>query len=147
MTFPSKPQLLSFITCDNIHVDPTTRKHTLLGLFSGIQVVQFPMVHPRMFVFITLSEVSQGEHSCRLSLALPGEEPLFEHEQQFKSGGPLQRIHLISQLQNMKFERDGDYGFMVEIDDDPILVTNFSVRAIQLPPGVQMPPQQQPPQQ
>lgn len=139
MSMTNNPQLLSFLTCDNIHVDPTTRKYTLLGLFSGLQAVRFPMTHPRMFVFVTLSDLSQGEHEQRLSLSLPGQEPLFSVEQKFQSNGPLQRIHLVNHLQNLKFEQDGDYGFMLEIDDEPILVTNFAVHALQMPPGMKLP--------
>lgn len=137
----SKPQLLSFLTCDNIHLDPTSQKYTLLGLFSGIQAMKFPMKQPRMFVFIAITDVSTGDHTARLSLALPGEAPIFEGDQTFKSQGPLQRLHLVSNLQGLEFQRDGDYGFMLEIDDEPILVTNFSVRQMQLPPGMQLPPQ------
>ena len=141
MPIASQPQLLSFITCDNIHRDPSTGKYTLLGLFGGLQAVQFPLTHPRMLVFITLSDVASGDHSHRLSLSLPGQEPVWQVEQPFKSAGPLQRIHIIDQLQNVTFERDGDYGFMLEIDDDPLLVTNFPVRSIQLPPGMKLPQQ------
>ncbi|MGF1451918.1 MAG: hypothetical protein ACFB21_07595 [Opitutales bacterium] len=139
MAISNKPQLLSFLTCDNVHVDPGTRKHTLLGLFSGLQAMQFPMKHPNMFVFISLTELGEGEHKQRLSLALPGQEPLVEREQAFKVNSPLQRVQLINQLQNVEFPHSGDYDFMLEIDDEPVLVLTFPVREVQLPPGMKTP--------
>ena len=136
----SKPLVLSFLTCDNIHVDPTTQKYTLLGLFSGLQVVRLPTKHPRMFLFIALTDVSTGEHHGKLSMALPGQDPIFEAEQTFTSQGPLQRIHLVMHMQNIEFRQDGDYSFMFEVDDEPIVVTSFAVRRLQMPPGM-MPPE------
>jgi hypothetical protein len=136
----SKPLLLSFLTCDNIHVDPTSQKYTLLGLFSGLQAVQFPMRHPRMFLFIALSDIASGEHTAKLTLELPGQSPIFEAEQKFKSAGPLQRIQLVSHMQNTEFPHDGDYSFMLDIDDELLLVTSFPVRQLNLPAGMQQPP-------
>ena len=135
MPLSCRPQLLSFLTCDNVHMDPMTRKYTLLGLFSGLQAVQFPMSHPRMFTFTSLTELPEGEHQQRLSLALPGQDPIFSTEQTFKVAGPLQRVQLINHLQNINFPHEGDFDFMLEIDEDPLLVISFPVRAIQLPPG------------
>lgn len=136
MSNPTRPQLLSFLICDNVHVDPATRKYTLLGLFTGIQVMQFPATHGRMFIFISLSELSAGDHVQHLSLALPGQDPIYESEQTFQSAGPMQRIQLIHQLQRIEFPHAGDYDFMLEVDDEPILVHAFPVRSVQLPPGM-----------
>ncbi len=138
MANPSKPQLLSFLTCDGVHQDPSTRKYTLLGLFNGLQGVQFPMTHPRMFAFVNLSELREGEHQLRLSLALPGQEPVFMGEQTFHAAGPLQRVQHVIQMLNISFPHDGDYDFMLEIDDEVLLIVAFPVRALQMPPGVRL---------
>jgi hypothetical protein len=42
----SKPQLLAWLLCDAVHIDPGTGKHTILGVFSNIMAKRFPVVHP-----------------------------------------------------------------------------------------------------
>src|SRR5690606_23798218 len=62
----SKPQLLAWITCDGVHIDPGSGKHTLLGVFSNIKARRFPVVHPRMVWFITLTDLQVGKHVIRI---------------------------------------------------------------------------------
>ena len=38
-----------------VHVDPGTGKHTILGVFSAIRGRQFPLTHPFMIWFLTLT--------------------------------------------------------------------------------------------
>jgi hypothetical protein len=40
----SKPQLLAWLTCDGVHIDPSSGKHTILGIFSNIQARHFPVL-------------------------------------------------------------------------------------------------------
>ncbi len=125
----SKPQLLCFATCDGVHLDPTSGKYYLLGMFSSLRAAQYPVVHPQMVWFISLADVSIGDHQLRLSLSLPGEVPIMQVERQFESKSPLHRIHLVNQLKNLRFEQAGDYAAAIEVDDEPILVTSFGVLA------------------
>ena len=53
----SKPQLLAWLTCDGVHIDPATGKHTVLGVFSNIHSDQFPLIHPLMFWFLNGSSL------------------------------------------------------------------------------------------
>ncbi|WOO39522.1 DUF6941 family protein [Rubellicoccus peritrichatus] len=123
----SKPLLLSFVTCDGVHLDNGSGKYYLLGIFSNIRGRQFPVIHPQMFWFIVLTDVAVGEHTLKVSLGIPGEEPVMHIERPFESKSPLHRIHLINEIKNLKFEKAGDYGAVVEVDDEPILVTSFGV--------------------
>jgi hypothetical protein len=123
----SKPQLLAWITCDGVHVDPGSGKHTLLGIFSNIRARQFPVVHPHMIWFLTVADVPTGEHKLRISLGLDDTKlaPLIERP--FRSEGPLQRINLINEIRNLTFPAAGDYSITLEIDDEMILATNITV--------------------
>lgn len=123
----SKPLLLSFVTCDGVHLDHGTGKYYLLGIFSNIRGRQFPVIHPQMFWFIVLTDVAVGEHTLKVSLGIPGEEPVMQIQRPFESKSPLHRIHLINEIKNLKFEQAGDYGAVLEVDDEPILVTSFGV--------------------
>ncbi|MBC2595548.1 hypothetical protein H5P28_14875 [Ruficoccus amylovorans] len=130
----SKPQLLIFATCDGVHVEPSTGKHYLMGIFSSLRARDFPVVHPQMVWFISLTDVSVGEHTLNLSLGLPGMQPLMSVSRPFESKSPLHRIHIINQLQNVHFDQPGDYTAAIEVDDEPILVTSFGVIALGNPP-------------
>ncbi|MBT5901345.1 MAG: hypothetical protein HOH58_04465 [Opitutaceae bacterium] len=123
----SKPQVLTWLTCDGVHIDPATGKHTILGVFSNIRGRQFPLTHPFMVWFLTLSDVPEGEHTIKLSMGLDPTnlQPLIERP--FKSSGPIQRINLINEVRNLTFKDPGDYGIIVEIDEEPLLATNLQV--------------------
>ncbi len=123
----SKPQLLAWITCDGVHIDPSTGKHTLLGVFCNIGGPNFPLVHPFMIWFLTITDCSPGSHKIRISLGLDPTEmrPLLERP--FESRSPLERINLVNEIINLSFPRPGDYGILVEIDDEPLLATNLTV--------------------
>jgi hypothetical protein len=123
----SKPQLLVWITCDAVHIDPSSGKHTLLGVFSSIKARQFPVTHPLMIWFLTLTDCSPGKHLIKISVGLDMEhmQPVIQRD--FESQSPLHRINLINEMRNCRFEQPGDYSILIEVDDEPLLVTSMSV--------------------
>jgi hypothetical protein len=122
-----KPQVLVWITCDGVHIDPSSGKHTILGVFSNIRARQFPVVHPFMIWFMTLSDVAQGEHKIRISLGLDPANATPIIDRKFESQSPMQRINLINEIRNLSFAGPGDYSIIIEVDDDPLLATSITV--------------------
>ncbi len=125
----SKPQILTWITCDGVHIDPGSGKHTLLGVFSNIKARRFPVVHPRMMWFLTLTDVTVGKHTVRILFGLGVDHPKPIVSRQFESQSPLQRINLINEIRNLAFSEPGDYSITIEIDDEPVLVTSLPVNS------------------
>ena len=123
----SKPQLLVWLTCDGVHIDPGSGKHTLLGVFSNIRARAFPVTHPLMIWFITLTDVSTGQHRIRLSMGLDPTQPVELLDRPFESQSPLHRINLINEMRNLSFAQPGDYSILIEIDDEPLLSTSLTV--------------------
>lgn len=123
----SKPQLLAWMTCDGVHIDPASGKHTILGVFSSIRARQFPVVHPFMIWFLTITDCQPGMHTMKISIGLEPENMMKVIEREFESQNPLQRVNLINELRNCSFPQEGDYHILIEVDDEPVLVTNFSV--------------------
>jgi len=123
----SKPQLLAWLTCDAVHIDPGSGKHTLLGVFSNIKAHHFPVAHPFMIWFLTLSDCSAGQHRIRISLGLDPTNMQQLLDRPFESQSPLQRINLINEIRNLTFPAPGDYSIMIDVDDEPLLATNLTV--------------------
>jgi len=125
----SKPQLLAWVTCDGVHIDPGSGKHTLLGVFSNISARQFPVTHPFMIWFLTICDCAPGEHRIRISMGLDATHPQPLIERPFASQSPLHRINLINEIRNLTFPQPGDYSIIIEIDDEPLLATNLTITA------------------
>jgi len=123
----SKPQLLAWMTCDGVHIDPSSGKHTILGAFSNIRARQFPVVHPFMIWFLTVSDCTPGKHTMKISIGLEPTNMMKVIEREFESHSPMQRISLINELRNCSFPQAGDYNILVEVDDDVVLATHLSV--------------------
>jgi hypothetical protein len=123
----SKPQLLAWITCDGVHIDPGSGKHTILGIFSNIQARQFPVTHPFMVWFLTITDCAPGEHKMRISIGRDPTrmQPLLERP--FATEGPLQRINLINEIRNLSFPVPGEYSLLIEVDDETLLVTSLTI--------------------
>ena len=123
----SKPQLLAWLTCDGVHIDPGSGKHTILGIFSNIQARQFPVTHPFMIWFLTITDCAAGQHKLKISMGTgpTSMQPLLERP--FESQSPLDRINLINEIRNLTFPAAADYALLIEIDDEPLLATNITV--------------------
>jgi hypothetical protein len=124
---PSKAQLLVWLTCDAVHLDAASGKHTILGVFSNIKARSFPVIHPHMVWFMTLTDVQPGSHRIKLSMGLDPTNPTELIHRQFESQSPLHRINLINELHNLRFDQPGDYSIVIEVDDETILATNLTV--------------------
>ena len=128
-----KPQILSFLTCDGVHFDNASGKYFLLGVFSGIRAIKFPVTHPRMYWFLTLTDVPAGTHKLTVSMNLPTESAKPIIKRGFKSRSPGDRIHIVNELNNLNFETPGDYGIVVDVDDDLLMATSFQVSQLNAP--------------
>lgn len=122
-----KPQLLSWLTCDAVHSDPATGKHTILGVFSNIRAARFPVVHPSMVWFLALTGCAAGEHHLHISMGPSASSTKELLVRPFASQGPQHRINIINEIRGLSFPKAGDYAVVIKIDDTPLLVTTLSV--------------------
>jgi hypothetical protein len=123
----SKPQLLCWLTCDAVHIDPASGKHTILGVFSNIRAQRFPVTHPYMVWFLTITDCSAGERRLKISIGLDPTRLQPFIDRTFNSQGPLMRINLINEIRNLPFPQPGEYAILVEIDDEPLLATSLTL--------------------
>lgn len=120
-------QVLCWITCDGVHIDPSSGKHYILGVFSNIRVREFPAIHPVMVWFLTLTDVPTGKHQLTISLGELTDMPQTIVDREFESKSPAMRLNLINQIQNLRFTKPGDYSVTIDIDGETLLVTSFGV--------------------
>jgi len=80
-----------------------------------------------MIWFISLTDCKAGEHTLTISMGLPMEEQRQILSRDFKSDSPVQRINLINEIHNLKFEEAGNYSVHIEVDDETILAMTFPV--------------------
>jgi hypothetical protein len=66
-TEKSSPLGLAIIVCDQIIEDKLTNKKSLIGIFNQIATASFPCTHPRVAVFVCLTE-GRGNYSARLRI-------------------------------------------------------------------------------
>jgi hypothetical protein len=123
----SKPQLLTWITCDAAHIDAASGKHTLLGVFSNIKAHRYPVTHPNMVWFLTITDCAAGNHRMRISMGIDPTRMQALIVRPFESQGPLQRINLINEIHNLTFAEPGDYALLVEVDEEPLLATQLTL--------------------
>lgn len=123
----SKPQLLAWLTCDGVHIDPGSGKHTILGIFSNIHAREFPLIHPFMIWFLSLTDCAPGEHRLRISMGFEEATPSRLIERPFVSHSPLDRINLINEIRGLPFPAAGEYSLLIEIDEELLLSTSIVV--------------------
>ena len=62
-----KPDVLSLLVCDQILIDRLTGKTSLIGMFSTIGAPRYPVRHPQLCVFASLTD---GRGKTPLELAI-----------------------------------------------------------------------------
>jgi hypothetical protein len=81
-----------------------------------------------MVWFLTLTDLQPGEHTLRLSYGLTMENLSRIVERTFSSRNPLDKLNLVNDLHNLKFSEPGVYQILVEVDEEPIVVTSLAVQ-------------------
>lgn len=56
MEHPQQPDVLSLLVCDQILIDRLTGKTSLIGMFSNIAAPNFPVRHPQLCVFASMTD-------------------------------------------------------------------------------------------
>ncbi|MEX0716338.1 MAG: hypothetical protein WD066_07125 [Planctomycetaceae bacterium] len=115
------PYHLVMVVCDQIVMDPSTKKRTLFGIFDEIGATAVPAIHPRMSVYVTLTD-GRGSTPFTFRLVDVDEErePIFEVEDSVEFRDPLQIRHLEFHFQNVTFPAFGEYRFQLIFDGDMI---------------------------
>lgn len=116
------PFALSMIICDAVHIDPSTRKPTILGCFGSIGAAQFPAMHPSLVVFAELTD-GRGMVPIKLRVIDVDEQnpPIAEAEGEVDLTDPLAVGMLVMGFVGMVFPEPGEYRVQLFSGSEPLL--------------------------
>jgi len=127
------PLGIAIVVCDQIIEDKLTSKKSLIGIFNQIAAANFPCTHPRVSVFVCLTE-GRGDYGARLRIV---------HEETgtvvADLNGPIQFpdanavVELNFDLIGLTFPQAGLYSIEFYCDDALVLERRFHVAKLKTP--------------
>jgi hypothetical protein len=127
------PFPLAMVICDCIYRDPFTNKYTLIGTFSTVTALRFPVVHPHLFIYAALTG-GRGSIPIRLILTGPDEQEIVEVGGEYNAGDDPRMIEEVGLgLPNVPFPLPGEYRLSLFANNEFMIERRLLV--IQLPHG------------
>ncbi len=110
-TVPSsiKPTAIALVVCDNIYSEPGG-KTALVGLFNGIAAHKFPVKHPRMAVFASVTDLREGSTAKLEIVHAETDGVVVSAEGPFPEGySPITVVDMNFIFNNIVFKEEGTY--------------------------------------
>ena len=121
MVSKPKPIPLAMIICDMVIEDKKTGKKSLIGIFDNINAPTAPCTHPRLNVFVSLTE-GIGQYVGKLRCVKSDTNAvIFEGKGEMSFKDRHQRLEFNFELCNLSFPEFGEYRFDLFCDDQPII--------------------------
>jgi len=130
MTSMVKPTPIALVVCDSIYQEPGG-KVALVGLFNSISTRTFPVVHPRLGVFASVTGLREGSHAKLEIVHGETEEVVVSANGPFPKGAtPLVVADLHFIFTNVRFPEEGTYFIRFWGNDHLLMMRPFEVRAV-----------------
>ncbi len=130
MSDKPSPTGLAIVICDQIIEDKQTHKKSLIGIFNQIGAGRFPCRHPRMAVYVSLTEGREA-YAVRLRV---GFEETGQTIGEVTGQIEFANIHAVAELHfnlvNLTFPQPGLYAIEFYCDDLLVLERRFQVLQI-----------------
>jgi hypothetical protein len=102
-----EPKCIALVVCDDVYED-SQQKRALVGLFTRIVAKQFPAGHPKICVFVSVTELRR-QTTCKLDIVGDDHEPIFELSGPFPQDSPTVLCDIVFELNNVVFPEPGNY--------------------------------------
>ncbi|MCK6483346.1 MAG: hypothetical protein HUU22_03420 [Phycisphaerae bacterium] len=126
-----RPTPIALVVCDTIYREQPGNKTALVGLFNNIRARSFPVTHPRMAVFASVTGLREGSrvkleivHGETDRLVVVAEGPLPD------GATPTAIADLNFVLTDVVFPEEGRYYIRFWGNDHLLLMRPFDVRRI-----------------
>jgi len=124
---------LGMIICDTVIQDIKTKKKSLIGIFSQINAVRAPIQHPKMVVFLVLTE-GNGRYDCELRCVRDDDHAaVMTAKGRIDFKNPQQVLELAFDLNGPVFPDFGHYRFEFFAEGEPVISRKFRVIRVQMP--------------
>jgi hypothetical protein len=127
---PARPLVLALVVCDGVWRDPSSGKHSLMGVFSGLSAGVFPVQHPGLAVYAALTE-GYGMAQVRVAVVDDGgAQVIAEATVQVAFTDPRQVVELTVGMQTLTFPLPGGYRIQLIADGHILLERRLAVRQL-----------------
>lgn len=127
MPMRPKPIALAMVICDTVIEDKKTGKKSLIGLFNNVTSNKVPCIHPRLNVFISLTE-GNGDYIGKLKCIYVDEgKPLAELSGPFIFSSPNQIIELNFEIRGVPLPKYGNYRFEFFCNNEMLIARKFKL--------------------
>jgi hypothetical protein len=112
---PHHPKFNAMLVCDVTLRDAETGKVSLIGIFSDVRALSFPVLQPSLSVYLNLSDV-QGDYDLKIELRRLDDDRLVGEG---GAGLSLDRpnAEIVFEMRNLVFPTEGRYEFRVHAND------------------------------
>ncbi|MCP4245436.1 MAG: hypothetical protein GY778_00150 [bacterium] len=112
--FTPVPDVIALIVCDQIITDRLSGKQSLIGMFSTIHSVRFPVVHPQLSVYVALTD---GRGKTPLTIRVvdvdDARPPLVQGQGVVEFKDPRAIANLALQFHGLTFPEAGQYRVQI----------------------------------
>jgi hypothetical protein len=113
------------VVCNEVIEDKRTNNKTLVGLFNQIAVNTLPSVHPRMFVLVSLTDLS-GKAAVTIRISSPHKK-VAEFPGELQTEDPRAVADIVLELRGLPMEEAGPYRIDVLVNEVSIADRYFQV--------------------
>lgn len=136
MAGAEKPIGIALLICDTVITDATTHEKTLVGTFNQILAKSFPCVHPRMTIFVAVSNGRGPTETAIRCVNESGESTVvFEMKGTIPFADPNQVVEMSFRFNNVTFVRAGLHSIEFLCDGELVLQTRFNVTTVKPGPS------------
>jgi hypothetical protein len=115
------------VICDTVIQDIKTKKKSLIGIFSQINAPRAPIQHPKLSVYIALTE-GNGGYACELQCIRDDDNALVMKAQgSIEFHDPQQVLELVFDMNGPVFPSFGHYRFEFLAEGEPVISRKFIV--------------------
>ena len=127
------PIPLAMVVCDTVIDDRRTGKKSIVGIFNIINAKKVPCMHPRLNVFLSLTE-GNGDYSCLLScVSMDGNKKIFEMKGPIRFLNPHQIVEFNFEIAGIRFPDYGDYRFEFYCENELVIARKMCIIKPQQP--------------
>lgn len=126
------PYPLAMVVCDGAWRDPYTGKFTLIGTFGALCGSSFPLTHPILTVYASLTD-GRGVMPIKLELVDVDEqrEPVFDRTSDAEFNDPRMILELCFQVSMIVFPEPGEYRLKLYANNEFMLERRIVVTQLE----------------